>query len=112
MRKKPLDLPGFVEAVQSDSILITVEDHSIAHRLEGIGFVQDSTGTYKMGANTDAVIAKVFIELRDMGFAFSVGPPAWSPSELFEHYRKNGLVSGEFIEIYWTGPGVRHTRIV
>lgn len=48
MTKGNLHLSGFVEAVQSDSIMITVEDHSIAPQLEGIGLVPSRTGTYKI----------------------------------------------------------------
>ncbi len=111
MTKENLHLSGFVEAVQSDSIMITVEDHSLAPQLEEIGFVPSCTGTYRIMVSNDELVAKIFIELRDMGFAFSAGP-GWSPSQLFERFRETGLLSGEFLEVYWTGPGSRQTRIL
>lgn len=49
--------------------------------------------------------------LRELGFAFSAGP-GWSPIEIVQHLRDQRLVSGQFTEIYWTGPGKWGLRTV
>jgi len=44
---------------------------------------------------------RVFSELNDLGFLFSVGKE-WSPAEQVEYYKEKGLLQGVFKIIYWT----------
>ena len=43
--------------------------------------------------------------LRDLGIAFAGGAHGWPPAEIFADYRDRGLVSGEFCEVVFSGPG-------
>jgi len=49
-------------------------------------------------------LAEVFTKLRDLDIPFSAGQD-WAPSEIFEHLREKGLLSGKFKKISWSGPG-------
>ncbi|MCQ8894994.1 hypothetical protein NQT62_00905 [Limnobacter humi] len=46
---------------------------------------------------------RVFEFLRKNKFAFSAGRD-WSPAEIFEFFREQGLVAGEYLRISWIGP--------
>ena len=46
---------------------------------------------------------KLFDTLRKNRIGFSVGP-GWSPAELFEFYRDQGLLAGEYIRVSWRSP--------
>ena len=48
--------------------------------------------------------AQVLTALRDLGLCFSAGRE-WSPTEVFEWLRDQGLVSGHYRRIGWRGPG-------
>lgn len=112
MTKGVLDLVGFVDSADPGPVAVIVENRQIIPQLEAMGFLLDiKAAEYTLDVATSGEKAEVFGKLRDLGFAFSAGP-GWPPSALFEQFREDGLLSGEFVEIYWTGPGERHTRVL
>jgi hypothetical protein len=58
---------------------------------------------------SDEAMAEIAERLRDLGLAFSAGKD-WSPAEYVSWLKLQGLVHGEFTEIYWTGPGRWNVR--
>ncbi|MGZ8336796.1 MAG: hypothetical protein ACXWU1_09060 [Allosphingosinicella sp.] len=49
-------------------------------------------------------MARLASQLRDFGIAFSFGRD-WSPSEMVQQLRADGLLQGSFNEISWTRQG-------
>ena len=49
-------------------------------------------------------MARLAAQLRDLGIAFSYGRD-WSPSEVVQQLRDEGLFKGSFNEISWTRQG-------
>ena len=47
-------------------------------------------------------MARLATALRDLGIAFAVGRE-WSPSEVVQKLRDDGLFEGSFTEMAWTG---------
>ena len=58
---------------------------------------------YKIATLGDEKKAEIFNKLRDMDVYFSDGRE-WCPSEVFEHLRDTGLLSGKFTMISWAAP--------
>lgn len=54
-------------------------------------------------------LSRLLSQLRDLQVVFS-GGSGWPPAEVFADLRERGLVSGEFREIIWRGPGQWFTR--
>jgi hypothetical protein len=61
-----------------------------------------NSGEYQVPVEWDKRYS-IFIILRDLGFAFSIGR-GWSPAAQFEDLRKKGLVAGAYKQIFWRSP--------
>ena len=58
----------------------------------------------------DGELPATLSALRDLGVAFAGGEHGWPPAEIFADYRDRGLVSGEFWEVVFSGPGQAKRR--
>jgi hypothetical protein len=73
------------------------------HNLSAKGFVKegDHLVLHLRDQRDRATAVEMLIRL---GALFSVGT-GWSPAELVEHYREQGLISGSYRIIAWKHPG-------
>ena len=68
-----------------------------------LGFIQDGTNfTRKINDKSDR--ENISRELIKMDALFSSGND-WSPAELLELYREQGLITSVYRVIHWKGPG-------
>jgi hypothetical protein len=76
--------------------------------LRGLGFRRlpfSSTATLTARQPmSPAEMARIAAQLRDLGLAFGFGHD-WSPSEMVQQLRAEGLFKGSFNEISWTRQG-------
>lgn len=54
--------------------------------------------------------ANLFGRLRQLGLAFAAGRE-WSPSDVFEYLRDQGLLQGIYRRLIWTSPGRMHVSL-
>ena len=54
--------------------------------------------------SSETELVDLFIKLRDLDIAFSIGK-GWGPSEKFEELREKGLIKGKYKFIASRGPG-------
>lgn len=97
-------LPGYVEQVDGADIRLCLLDDRQAVALHDLGFV---TGPASNGFSRPSLgpqdKARVFAQLQRLGWAFAAGRE-WSPAEVFEHLREQGLLQGSYRRIAWVGP--------
>ena len=70
--------------------------------LRSLGFASEN-GVYVRTVTGHPDRAMLIKELRSADALFGGGPD-WSPSELVEYYREQGLVSGPYQRIVWKSP--------
>lgn len=95
-----IEIVGYVVEVNSSFIRIITSTVEGIQYLTKNGFLKESNETYLLSIDKSFDKPSFFEKLRNQNFAFSVGRE-WSPSELFEHFRDNGLISGSYIRISW-----------
>jgi hypothetical protein len=103
-----MDINGYVTLI-SDRInlnLTNPDEHKI---LADTGFTPTKSKEFTITINSEQHKISIMRFLQDNNFSFSA-EPGWSPSELFEHYRKQNLLSGPYKRISWIGPN--NTKIV
>jgi len=59
--------------------------------------------TLKISVSSDQGKAALLSALRDAGVCFSAGT-GWSPAEVFEYLRDEGLIGGVYRRIAWRSP--------
>lgn len=96
---------AYVTKSDGDFVRVKILDAKIKGKLVDIGFANDvDLNEYKIATLGDEKKAEIFNKLRDMDVYFSDGRE-WCPSEVFEHLRDTGLLSGKFTMISWAAPG-------
>lgn len=97
---------AYVAMADGEMIRLIVSPSREAKSLTRLGFcaVNSERGAYERGVSSLQEKADVFSKLRDLGIAFSRGRE-WSPAEVFESLRDDGLIVGAFNEVAWSGPG-------
>ena len=97
----------YVRSILSKEITILCNDSKKTKFLRSIQgkrrFLVSSEWVIRYSSNED--LAKIFEKLRNEGFLFSYDQHGWGPSDLFKHYREQGLLTGKFKEIFWIGDG-------
>ena len=96
--------PPFVSRIDK-KVCVKYADANLASYLVSIGFsLSDEADTYCKQAGDSSSVASLLSLLRDRGVAFSGGAD-WSPAEVFEYYRDQRLLSGNYQRIAWIGRG-------
>ena len=88
-------------------VLVRLLDDAFLEQLLTLGFssVGDARlNTFSKSVPEQNAKVKVLVDLRDYGVCFS-GGAAWSPSEVFEYLRDQGLLIGSYRRVEWSGPG-------
>lgn len=100
-----MDTPPFVQTADGDVITVQVTEPELRRYIATLGFTVDLTDPKKLSLTTSGFAHKadVFARLRDKGIYFARGRE-WSPAEVFEYLKEQGLVQGGFTEITWRGP--------
>jgi hypothetical protein len=96
-----MNKPSFVKSVIDDKI--TIENIPDLLRLEFSLQAAHASVVSEILAKTIEEQALVFNTLRNHGVCFSYGRD-WSPSELFQYFREQKLITGSFKEISWRTP--------
>lgn len=95
--------PAYVTRADGDDIDVVPSDRPQQAALHALGFRGAPGGTLTLKISDDTARARMLSHLRDLGVAFSAGRE-WSPAEVFEHLRGNGLLHGTYTRIVWTAP--------
>jgi len=75
----------------------------------GIPSPSPSTPTVTVPFTGQSELAALLVKLRDHGVALGGDLAGWPPAAVFEHLRDQGLVTGPYIEVIFSGPGKWHT---
>lgn len=100
-------MKAFVAEASASCIVVVILDDTISEKLASFGFTpNEEAGLNSVSVNISSVNEKamVFARLRDCGVCFAAGPD-WSPSEVFEFLRSEGLLIGKYRRVAWSGPG-------
>lgn len=95
-----IEIPGYVTEANSSFLRAILLSRVGADFLKQLGFTEESPSNFVTPINSSNDRVNLFQQLRAGGFAFSAGRE-WSPSELFELFREQGLLSGDYIRIAW-----------
>lgn len=98
--------PDYVQSADTGTVEVQARDperRALLKRMGArhIGF----TPHYSLPCRDRADMARIFMELRDAGFAFVTLPYGWYPGSVFELLREEGLAHGPFTEIAWATGG-------
>ncbi len=97
-------LPGYVEQADGDDIRLCLLDERQTDTLHELGFVSGlEPSEFSRACHDLQDKARVFTQLQRLGWAFSAGRE-WSPAEVFEHLREQGLLQGNYRRLAWVGP--------
>lgn len=102
-----IEILGYVVEANSSFLRVIALSQIGASCLKQLGFKEESPLSFILSIDHPNDRVKLFQQLRDSDFAFSAGRE-WSPSELFEFFRDQGLLSGDYIRIAWVD-GTRTT---
>lgn len=101
------DIVCYVRSVLDNEVTIICHDKTKSKFLRFIGarkrFLSKSEWVIKY--SSDKNLADIFLKLRDGEFLFSYDEHGWGPSDIFRYHRDNGLLTGNFKEVFWTGGG-------
>lgn len=61
--------------------------------------------SWKIPFSNRLELAEKFKGLNQLGFLFAGGPHGWPPAEVFADLRDKKLITGNFKEVRWRGPG-------
>jgi len=99
-----LSLDAYVIKSDGDQVRVRTTNNTFNSELERLGFLYDSRlSSYIKDTVGIAEKAQLFSRLRDAGVCFSAGRE-WCPSELFEYFREQNLVSGMYKRVTWSDP--------
>mgnify|MGYP006869414296 CR=1 FL=1 len=93
-------------------VKIMNEDDGMIELLVALGFVAvpgAEKEVFSLTAPDQNFKIRLFEKLRDEGVCFSAGQD-WSPAEVFEFLRDNGMLTGPYRKIVWDGP--RRSRVI
>lgn len=96
-----IEILGYVVKASSSVVRVVASSQAGADSLKLLGFVEEASLEFVLTINHLDELVRLFKELRSGGFAFSAGRD-WSPSELFEYFRDQGQLSGDYVRIAWT----------
>ncbi|MCR2745260.1 hypothetical protein [Limnobacter parvus] len=95
-----IEISGYVVEANSSFLRVIALSQVGASCLKQLGFSEESPLSFTLSVNSPNDRVRLFQELRANDFAFSAGRE-WSPSELFEFFRDQGLLSGDYIRVAW-----------
>lgn len=99
-----MNVDAYVAKADGKQIRICSMSGALDSRLKVLGFTSDpGLSAYVKDVSDISQKAKIFSALRDEGVAFSDGRE-WCPSELFEYFREQNLLSGKFKRVSWQDP--------
>ena len=93
--------------VEKGCVMLTASPETNPAMLRAEGGTPSSKrgGAWKYPAADDRAVGAVLQRLRDRGIAFRSIDGEWTPAEVFEEYRKRGLVSGRARVVTYHGQG-------
>lgn len=97
---------GYVVEASSSQVVVKASHVGLQDALVAMGFEcrNDESGTYAINVGGDSEKAALFDRLRAHEFCFAAGP-GWSPAEIFERFRDEGLLQGAYRRIAWRSLG-------
>ena len=101
---------NYVSSVLNGRITIDSVGDDQATLPEGIPSPSPSIPTISVPFNGQSELAALLVKLRDHGVALGGELAGWPPAAVFEDLRDQGLVTGPYTEITFSGPGKWHTK--
>lgn len=104
---------GYVGAIINGEVVVREVSEDLAPSMRALGFKRSwlNRSVYRVRIDSDSALPQLLSRLRDLSLAFAGASGGWPPAEIFDDLRCKGLVSGEFHEITWLGPGKRQIRL-
>lgn len=109
-----MDKLSYVATVLDNRIIIQCNDKNKFLFLVEIGAKRKFCfGTkWYLAYQTDFDLAKYFTKLREESFFFAYDQHGWGPSDIVRLLKKNNLVKGNFMEVFWRRGGETETRMI
>lgn len=82
---------------------VSCADPKVKAQLSALGFVDEVSMQMARRISDDIDRRGLVLELVKLGALFSGGRD-WSPAELMDHYREQGVIAGRYRVITWTSP--------
>ena len=104
----PTSPENLVADIINHKIYLKKVSDNVINALEKIGASQDKIAdqpVWLIKFTDDHELAKKLHDLNELGFLFIGEPAGWPPAEIFDQTRKKGLLSDNFKEVRWRGPG-------
>jgi hypothetical protein len=103
---------AFVVSIQGNTIEIVSPDHGLDAALLALEAVPESKPpeTWSLQVADESELPAALAALRDLDVAFAGGTHGWPPAEIFADYRARGLLSGDFWDVVFSGPGQPNRR--
>ena len=95
-----IEISGYLVEAKSSFLKAVSLSPVGSSSLKQLGFTEESPLSFILSIDHPNDRVKLFLQLRARDFAFSAGRE-WSPSELFEIFRDQRLLSGNYIRIAW-----------
>lgn len=98
---------SFVNNILDSDIEVVCRDKAAKAKVKsaGGGRLLLSPRKWRIHYSSEDQLAKILDSLRNAKIAMAGSPTGWPPSAVFQRLRDEGKVSGDFIEISWSGPG-------
>ena len=104
-------LPGYVEQADGGDVRLRLLDQRLAASLCELGCLPTvDPAQFRFICGDEQDKARLFTQLRQLGLAFAAGRE-WSPSDVFEYLRDQGLLRGIYRRLIWTSPGRMHVSL-
>lgn len=92
-----------VESIQDSIVKIQCFSKDLKIGLRKLGASRSFLNftKWKIPYRNEEELAKILIQLRDLGFLMGGDSSGWPPAEVFKHLRSKNLIDGNFKEILW-----------
>lgn len=99
-----IEIHGYVLEANSRSLRVIALNVKGEDFLKQSGFTQQNESSFSRDVRDQDELLDLFRQFQTFNMAFSAGR-GWWPSELFEVYRDQGSLCGDYVRVAWKGPG-------
>ena len=99
---------NYVSLISKDLIYLENVSENVVKSLNAINAEMgelEARTIWKITFLSKIELAEKLKKLNELGFLFAGSPHGWPPAEIFSDLREKKMLTGNFKEIKWRGPG-------
>ena len=99
---------NYVSLISKDLIYLENVSEDVVKALEAISAEmgeRDARPIWKIIFLSKTELAEKLTKLNELGFLFAGSPHGWPPAEIVADLREKKMLTGNFKEVRWRGPG-------